>query len=79
MRLIGSFCLENVDPRLDIIVSGFRGFSATQYEHFMTVISVFEASKSLDGFLALIGARLYSDDSIDCGVETGWHFGTYKT
>jgi hypothetical protein len=73
---IGSFCLQSVDPRLSIIVSGFRAFSITQYEDFMAAISVFNASKSLDGFLALIGARLYADDGIDCEVQTERHFGS---
>jgi hypothetical protein len=68
-----------MDPRLGIIVSGFRALSVTQYEHFMAAISVFDASKSLDGFLALIGGRLYADDGFDCEVHTGWHFGSYKT
>jgi hypothetical protein len=75
MRLIGSFCFQNAEPRLGIIVSGFRAFSVTQHEHFMSVISIFDASKSLDGFLALTGARLYADDGIDCDVEAGRHFG----
>jgi hypothetical protein len=73
MTLIGSFCLQNFDPRLGIIVSGFRALivSLSQHEHFMSVISIFEASKSLDGFLALTSARLYADDGIDCEVQTG--------
>ena len=71
--------MQNVDPRLGIIVSGFRAFSATQDEHFMVIVIsvlVFDASKSLDGFLALTGARLYADDGIDCEVQTGRHFGS---
>jgi hypothetical protein len=41
----------------------------------MSVISIFDASKSLDGFLALTGAQLYADDGFDFEVETGRHFG----
>jgi hypothetical protein len=65
------FLFAKCRPPIGIIVSGFRAFSVTQHEQFMSVISVFDASKSLDRFLALTSARLYADDGIECEMQTG--------